>query len=63
MTQVQDMTHGHDECDTTGSDLDPACTDPLQSLPTLHNIDTPTQLGVIFKLTERPLNPLDPIID
>jgi len=30
----------------------------LQSLPTLKQIDTPTQLGVICKLTEGALNPL-----
>lgn len=43
VTHVQDMTFGHDECDTIEVDLDPACTDPLQSLPTLRNINTPTQ--------------------
>jgi len=36
---------------------------PLQSLPTLEQIDTPTQRGVICKLTERTLNPLIEIID
>jgi len=36
---------------------------PLQSLPTLEQIDTPPQLGVICKLTEGALNPLIHIID
>ncbi|KAK4816766.1 hypothetical protein QYF61_022764 [Mycteria americana] len=36
---------------------------PLQSLPTLKQINTPTQLGVICKLTEGALNPLIQIID
>jgi len=36
---------------------------PLQSLPTLKQIDAPTQLGVICKLTEGALNPLIQIID
>ncbi|KAK4826677.1 hypothetical protein QYF61_010686 [Mycteria americana] len=36
---------------------------PLQSLPTLQQINTPTQLGVICKLTESALDPLVQIID
>ena len=36
---------------------------PLQSLPTLKQIDTPTQLGVICKLSEGALNPLIQIVD
>ncbi|KAK4817647.1 LOW QUALITY PROTEIN: hypothetical protein QYF61_023237 [Mycteria americana] len=36
---------------------------PLQSLPTLKQINTPTQLGVICKLTEGALDPLIQIID
>jgi len=36
---------------------------PLQSLPTLQQIDTPTQLGVICRLTEGALNPVIQIID
>ncbi|KAK4824032.1 hypothetical protein QYF61_009623 [Mycteria americana] len=36
---------------------------PLQSLPTLKQINTPTQLGVVCKLTEGPLSPLVQIID
>jgi len=31
---------------------------PLQGLASLKQIDTPTQLGVICKLTEGALNPL-----
>ncbi|KAK4806791.1 hypothetical protein QYF61_005587 [Mycteria americana] len=36
---------------------------PLYSLPTLKQINTPTQLGVICKLTEGALDPLVQIID
>jgi len=36
---------------------------PLQSLPTLQQIDTPAQLGVICKLAEGALNPLMQITD
>jgi len=36
---------------------------PLQSLPTLKQIDTPAQLGVICKLTEGALNPLIQVFD
>ncbi|KAK4811468.1 hypothetical protein QYF61_010347 [Mycteria americana] len=36
---------------------------PLQSLPTLEQINTPAQLGVICKLTEGALNPLIQVID
>ncbi|KAK4810530.1 LOW QUALITY PROTEIN: hypothetical protein QYF61_004493 [Mycteria americana] len=36
---------------------------PLQSLPTLKQINTPTQLGVICKLTEGALDPFIHIID
>ncbi|KAK4817898.1 hypothetical protein QYF61_002282 [Mycteria americana] len=36
---------------------------PLQSLPTLQQINTPTQLGVICKLTEGALDPFVQIID
>ncbi|KAK4818449.1 hypothetical protein QYF61_013136 [Mycteria americana] len=35
---------------------------PLQSLPTLQQINTPTQLGIVCKLTEGVLNPLVQII-
>ncbi|KAK4833014.1 hypothetical protein QYF61_027116 [Mycteria americana] len=36
---------------------------PLQSLPTLQQINTPTQLGVVCKLTESALDPFIQIID
>ncbi|KAK4830422.1 hypothetical protein QYF61_011046 [Mycteria americana] len=36
---------------------------PLQSLPTLQQINTPTQLGVVCKLTESALDPFVQIID
>ncbi|KAK4813813.1 hypothetical protein QYF61_026417 [Mycteria americana] len=36
---------------------------PLQSLPTLQQINTPTQLGVVCKLTESTLDPFIQIID
>lgn len=36
---------------------------PLQSLPTLQQMNIPTQLGVICELTESALNPLIQIID
>jgi len=45
-----------------GPSIQPAQT-PLQSLPTLEQIDTPAQLGVICKLTEEALDPLAQIID
>jgi len=36
---------------------------PLQSLPTLKQMDTPAQLGVVCKLTEGTLSPLIQVID
>ncbi|GAB0179134.1 hypothetical protein GRJ2_000378700 [Grus japonensis] len=36
---------------------------PLQSLPTLKQIDSPAQFGVICKLTEGSLNPLIQTVD
>ncbi|PKU44632.1 hypothetical protein llap_5068 [Limosa lapponica baueri] len=36
---------------------------PLQSLSTLQQVDTPTQLGVVCELTEDALDPLVQIID
>ncbi|KAK4827890.1 hypothetical protein QYF61_022313 [Mycteria americana] len=36
---------------------------PLQSLPTVQQINTPTQLGVVCKLTESALDPFVQIID
>jgi len=61
---VQDLALGLVESHTVG--LGPSIQSvqiPLQSLPTLQEIDTPTQLGVICKLTEGALNPLIQIID
>ncbi|KAK4818014.1 hypothetical protein QYF61_004127 [Mycteria americana] len=60
----QDPAFGLVEPHTTG--LSPSIQPvqiPLQSLPTLKQIDTPAQLGVICKLTEDTLNPLIQIID
>ncbi|KAK4832661.1 hypothetical protein QYF61_024780 [Mycteria americana] len=64
VTQVQDLALGLAEPHTI--DLSPSIQPvqvPLQSLPTLKQIDTPAQLGVICKLTEGALNPLIQIID
>jgi len=36
---------------------------PLQSLPNLEQIDTPTELSVLCKLTEGALNPLIQMTD
>jgi len=58
VTEVQDLALGHVETPTDG--LGPSMQPvqiPLQILPTLEQVDTPTQLGVICKLTEGPLNP------
>ncbi|GAB0184594.1 hypothetical protein GRJ2_000924700 [Grus japonensis] len=64
VTQVQDLALGLVEPHTIGlhPSIQPAQI-PLQSLPTLKQIDTPTQSGVICKLTEGALNPLIQIID
>ncbi|KAK4826855.1 hypothetical protein QYF61_011723 [Mycteria americana] len=64
VTQVQDPALGLVEPHTI--DLGPLIQPvqvPLQSLPTLKQINTPTQLGVICKLTEGALNPFVQIID
>jgi len=64
VTQVQDPAFGLVKPHTI--DLSPLIHPvqiPLQSLPTLMQIDTPTQLGVICKLTEGALNPFIQIID
>ncbi|KAK4826455.1 hypothetical protein QYF61_009182 [Mycteria americana] len=64
VTQVQDLALGLVEAHTMG--LGPSIQPvqiPLQSLPTLQQINTPTQLGVICKLTEGALDPLVQIID
>ncbi|KAK4830748.1 hypothetical protein QYF61_013198 [Mycteria americana] len=55
MTPVQDPALGLVESHTIG--LGPLI-QPVQSLPTLKQINTPTQSGVICKLTEGALNPL-----
>ncbi|KAK4832542.1 hypothetical protein QYF61_023874 [Mycteria americana] len=64
VTQVQDPALGLVKPHTI--DLGPLIQPvqvPLQSLPTLKQINTPTQLGVVCKLTEGALNPLIQIID
>ncbi|KAK4823942.1 hypothetical protein QYF61_008328 [Mycteria americana] len=64
VTQVQDPALGLVESHTIGlGSLIQPVQIPLQSLPTLKQINTPTQLGVICKLTEGALNPLVQIID
>ncbi|KAK4807092.1 hypothetical protein QYF61_018433 [Mycteria americana] len=60
MTQVQDPALSLVEPHTI--DLGPSI-QPVQRLPTLKQINTPTQLGVICKLTESTLDPLVQIID
>ncbi|KAK4825593.1 hypothetical protein QYF61_000682 [Mycteria americana] len=64
MTQVQDLALSLVEPHTIG--LSPSIQPvwvPLQSLPTLQQLNTPTQLGVICKLTEGALDALIQIID
>ncbi|KAK4815370.1 hypothetical protein QYF61_001358 [Mycteria americana] len=64
VTQVHDLALGLVKPHTI--DLGPSIQPvqiPLQSLPTLEQIDTPAQLGVICKLTEGALNSLIQIID
>ncbi|KAK4832565.1 hypothetical protein QYF61_024065 [Mycteria americana] len=64
VTQVQDPTLSLVEPHTIG--LSPSIQPvqiPLQSLPTLKQINTPAQLSVLCKLTEGALNPLVQIID
>ncbi|KAK4814185.1 hypothetical protein QYF61_011908 [Mycteria americana] len=64
VAQVQDPALGLVEPHTVG--LSPSIQPvhiPLQSLPTLKQINTPTQLGVICKLTEGALDPFIQIID
>ncbi|KAK4817239.1 hypothetical protein QYF61_005261 [Mycteria americana] len=64
VAQVQDLAFGLVEPHTTdlGPSIQPVQV-PLQSLPTLQQINTPAQLGVICKLTEGALDPLVQIID
>ncbi|KAK4821381.1 hypothetical protein QYF61_018919 [Mycteria americana] len=64
VAQVQDLALGLVKPHTI--DLSPSTQPvqvPLQSLPTLKQINAPTQLGVVCKLTESTLNPLVQIID
>ncbi|KAK4817813.1 hypothetical protein QYF61_027864 [Mycteria americana] len=64
VAQLQDLALGLVESHTTGPSpwIQPVQI-PLQSLPPLKQINTPTQLGVICKLTEGALDPLIQIID
>ncbi|KAK4813930.1 hypothetical protein QYF61_003000 [Mycteria americana] len=64
VTQVQDPALGLVEPHRIGPNpwIQPVQI-PLQSLPTLKEINTPAQLGVICKLTEGALDPLVQIID
>ncbi|KAK4824198.1 hypothetical protein QYF61_012014 [Mycteria americana] len=64
VAQVQDLALGLVKPHTIdlGPSIQPVQV-PLQSLPTLKHINTPTQLGVICKLTEGALDPLVQIID
>ncbi|KAK4816040.1 hypothetical protein QYF61_011048 [Mycteria americana] len=64
VTQVQDLALGLVKPHTTdlGPSIQPVQV-PLQSLPTLQLINSPTQLGVICKLTEGALDPFIQIID
>ncbi|KAK4825904.1 hypothetical protein QYF61_003399 [Mycteria americana] len=64
VTQVQDPALSLVEPHTIrlGPSIQPAQV-PLQSLPTLKQINTPTQLGVTCKLTEGALDPFVQIID
>ncbi|KAK4812856.1 hypothetical protein QYF61_022582 [Mycteria americana] len=64
VAQVQDPALSLVEPHTTG--LSPSIQPvqvPLQSLPTLQQINTPAQLGVICKLTEGALDPFIQIVD
>ncbi|KAK4827479.1 hypothetical protein QYF61_018779 [Mycteria americana] len=60
VAQVQDLALSLVESHTI--DLGPSI-QPVQSPPTLKQINTPTQLGVICKLTESTLDPFVQIID
>ncbi|KAK4814985.1 hypothetical protein QYF61_009012 [Mycteria americana] len=64
VAQVQDLALGLVKPHTIdlGPSIQPVQV-PLQSLPTLQQINTPTQLGVICKLTESTLDPFVQIID
>ncbi|KAK4823264.1 hypothetical protein QYF61_000231 [Mycteria americana] len=64
VAQVQDLALGLVKPHTIdlGPSIQPVQV-PLQSLPTLKQINTPTQLGVVCKLTEGALDPFIQIID
>jgi len=64
VTEVQDPALGLVEPHTVGlsAQIQPVQI-PLQSLPTLNQIDAPTQLGVVCKCAEGTLNPLIQITD
>ncbi|KAK4824710.1 LOW QUALITY PROTEIN: hypothetical protein QYF61_017936 [Mycteria americana] len=64
VAQVQDLALGLVKPHTIdlGPSIQPVQV-PLQSLPTLKQINTPAQLGVICKLTEAALDPFIQIID
>ncbi|KAK4826774.1 hypothetical protein QYF61_011401 [Mycteria americana] len=64
VAQVQDLALGLVKPHTVdlGPSIQPVQV-PLQSLPTLKQINTPTQLGVVCKLTEGALDPFVQIID
>jgi len=64
VTKVQDLALGLVETHTAG--LSPSIQPvqmPLQSLPTLHQINILTQLAIPYKLTTEALDPLVQIID
>ncbi|PKU41428.1 integral membrane protein dgcr2 idd [Limosa lapponica baueri] len=64
VTQVQDPALGLVESHPVGlGPLIQPVQIPLQSLSTLKQINTPTHLGVVCKLTEGALDPLIQIID
>ncbi|KAK4825779.1 hypothetical protein QYF61_002342 [Mycteria americana] len=64
VTQVQDLARGLVGPHTIGlGPLIQPVQIPLQSLPTLEQINTPAQPGVVCKLTEGALDPLIQIID
>ncbi|KAK4832371.1 hypothetical protein QYF61_022226 [Mycteria americana] len=64
VTQVQDLALGLVEPHTIGlGPLIQPVQIPLQSLPTLQQINTPAQFGVVCKFTEGTFNPLIQIIE
>ncbi|KAK4832899.1 hypothetical protein QYF61_026542 [Mycteria americana] len=62
VTQMQDPALAESHTTGLGPSIQPV-QPPLQSLPTLKQINTPAQLRVICKLTEGALHPLIQIID